>query len=70
MRPNTVPKQETQFSPDRSSQIAGAMEALEEARGLPPGPQRTQALKQAGLMRYAADNQGLIFVKRGRPRGA
>ena len=69
MRPNTVPKREMRFSPDRNSQIAGAMEALEEARGLPPGLQRTQALKQAGLMRFAADNQGLIFAKRGRPRG-
>lgn len=62
-----MPKQ-TQLASDRIGQIAGAMEALEEARGMPPGLQRAQALKQAGLLRYAADNQGLIFVRRGRPR--
>jgi hypothetical protein len=44
------------------------MEALEEARAMPAGLQRAQALKQAGRLRHAADNQGLIFVKRGRPR--
>jgi hypothetical protein len=64
-----MPKHDMKFSPDRSNQIASAMEALEEARGLPPGPPRIQALKQAGLLRHAADNQGLIFAKRGRPRG-
>ena len=53
---------------DRIGQIAGAMDALEEARGMPPGLQRAQALKQAGLLRQAADNPKLIFVERGRPR--
>jgi hypothetical protein len=62
-----MPKQ-TQLAFDRIGRIAGAMEALEQAREMPPGLQRAQALKQAGLLRHAADNQGLIFVKRGRPR--
>jgi hypothetical protein len=67
VRSNTVPKQ-TQPASGRVGRIAGAMEALEEARDMPPGSQRAQALKQAGLLRHAADNQGLIFVERGRPR--
>jgi hypothetical protein len=45
-----------------------ATDALEEARGMPPGSQRIQALKQAGLLRHAADSQELDFAKRGRPR--
>jgi hypothetical protein len=63
-----MPKQEMQFSSDRRSQNARAMDALEEAREMPPGSQRTHALKQAGLLRHAADSQGLTFAKRGRPR--
>jgi hypothetical protein len=62
-----VPKP-TQPAADRIGQIADAMEALEEAREMPPGLQRARALKQAGLLRHAADNPGLIFVQRGRPR--
>jgi hypothetical protein len=44
-----------------------ALAALEEARGLPHGPERTEALKKAGLLRKAADSQGIVFAKRGRP---
>jgi len=44
-----------------------ALAALEEARGLPHGPERTEALKRAGLLRKAADSQGIVFAKRGRP---
>jgi hypothetical protein len=57
-----------QFSPDSRSQNARAMDALEEAREMPPGSQRTHALKQADLLRHAADSQGLTFARRGRPR--
>jgi hypothetical protein len=46
---------------------AQALAALEEARKLPPGPARTEAMKQAGILRNAADLQGLFFAKRGRP---
>jgi hypothetical protein len=46
---------------------APALAALEEARKLPPGPARTEAMKQAGILRNAADLQGLSFAKRGRP---
>jgi hypothetical protein len=42
-------KQET--SPDIRNQNASAVDALQEARGMPPGAQRTNALKKAGLLR-------------------
>ena len=48
---------------------AKAAAALEAAREMPPGPERTEAMKQAGILRNAADIQGLFFAKRGRPRG-
>jgi hypothetical protein len=44
-----------------------AVVALEEARALPPGPDRTEAMKRAGVLRNAADLQGLFFARRGRP---
>jgi hypothetical protein len=61
-------RQEARFASDDRNQAAQAMDALEEARGMPPGQERTEALKRAGLLRRAADSQGLIFAKRGRPR--
>jgi hypothetical protein len=45
-----------------------ADEALEAARAIPNGPEKTEALKKAGLLRKAADAQGISFAKRGRPR--
>jgi len=53
---------------DSRGQNARAMDALEEAREMPPGARRTEALKKAGLLRRTADSQGLISAKRGRPR--
>jgi hypothetical protein len=46
---------------------AEALAALDAARRLPPGPERTEALKKAGILRNAADLQGIFFAKRGRP---
>jgi hypothetical protein len=46
---------------------ARALIALEEARKMMPGPERTEALKRAGILRNAADLQGLFFANRGRP---
>jgi hypothetical protein len=46
---------------------AQALAALEEARTMPLGPARTEAMKKAGILRNAADLQGLFFAKRGRP---
>jgi hypothetical protein len=56
------------ISADSRRQNARAMDALEEAREMPPGAPRTEALKKAGLLRRTADSHGLIFAKRGRPR--
>jgi hypothetical protein len=55
-------------TPPRSSDFgADADEALEAARDMPPGPERIEALKAAGMLRNAADVCGVIFTKRGRP---
>jgi hypothetical protein len=44
-----------------------AMVALEQARALPHGPARSEALKRAGILQNAADMRGVLFAKRGRP---
>jgi hypothetical protein len=44
-----------------------ALAALEQARGMPHGPERTEAMKKAGMLRNAADLHGIVFAKRGRP---
>lgn len=46
---------------------ARADEALEAARNMPPGPERNDALKKAGELRNAADVDGPVFARRGRP---
>jgi hypothetical protein len=55
------------MSPDAYDLHAEADTALDEARRLSPGPEKTEALKRAGLLRNAADKHGLCFAKRGRP---
>ena len=44
--------------------------ALNEARAMPAGPEKTEALRKAGMLRNAADVRGFIFAKRDRPRKA
>jgi hypothetical protein len=51
----------------KSDLEADALAALEEARAMPPGPERTEAMKKAGILRNAADLRGVFFAKRGRP---
>jgi hypothetical protein len=46
---------------------AEAEEALEAARALPAGTAKSEAMKKAGLLRKAADAQGISYAKRGRP---
>jgi hypothetical protein len=53
---------------NRSTLDFKADAALEAARQLPHGPERTQALKTAGMLRNAADQYGIIFAPKGRPR--
>ena len=54
-----------QSSEDRDLD-AEAEAALEAARLMPPGPGKTEALKKAGLLRKAADANGIVFAPRGR----
>jgi hypothetical protein len=54
-------------SPASRSRDAMAIDALQNARELPAGAQRANAVKQAGLLRCVADDHGVIFAKRGRP---
>ena len=49
---------------------AKAQAALDEARAMPQGPERTAALKKAGILRKAADSHGITYAKRGRPMKA
>jgi len=44
-----------------------ALSALEVARAMEPGPERTEAMKRAGILRNAADLRGLLFATRERP---
>jgi hypothetical protein len=44
-----------------------ALTALEAARAIPPGPERTEAMKRAGILRNAADIRGMLFAKPERP---
>jgi hypothetical protein len=55
-------------SPDSRTQNATAVDALQDAREMPPGARRADAFKRAGLLRRIADSHGLILAKRGRPR--
>jgi hypothetical protein len=54
------------ISADNRRQNARAMDALEEAREMPPGAPRTEALRES-LLRRTADSQGLILTKRAGP---
>jgi hypothetical protein len=48
--------------------VALADDALEEARKLPHGAERSLALKKAGVYRNNADLLGIAFAPKGRPR--
>jgi hypothetical protein len=58
---------ETRRSTGRYDWGTLAVDALELARLMPPGPERNEALKLASLLRCAADARGLVLAKRGRP---
>jgi hypothetical protein len=53
---------------DRLEWDEAAADALEIARQMAPGPERNEALKIAGALRRSADERGVVFAKRGRPR--
>ena len=60
---------QTQPSPDADDdRDAKATEALEGARAMPVGKEKSEALKRAGLLRRAADtHKPFPTKKRGRP---
>jgi hypothetical protein len=60
--------EEARLSPDGRNAIARALDALETARQMPRGSERTRALKEAGRLRFIADLQGVVFARKGRPR--
>ncbi len=49
-----MPRQNKDLRPKLDLE-AEALAALEEARTMPPGPERNEAMKQAGILRNAAD---------------
>jgi hypothetical protein len=59
-------KKKAEVRPGQEMQI-DALVALEQAVAVPHGPARSEALKRAGSLQNAADMQGLLFAKRGRP---
>jgi hypothetical protein len=59
-------KKKAEAQPRQDLQIE-ALVALEQARAMPHGRARSEALKRAGILQNAADMQGLLFAKRGRP---
>ena len=46
---------------------AGAVAALDEAREMPPGDERTEAMHKAMVLRNAAEIQQFLGGKRGAP---
>jgi len=46
---------------------AQALAALQDARAMPPGPERHEAMKKAGRLRNAAELKGIVFAPLGRP---
>jgi hypothetical protein len=44
-----------------------SLAVLEAARAMPPGPERTEAMKRAGILRNAAELKALLIVSGGRP---
>jgi hypothetical protein len=60
-------KRPNQQGPDHHEWDARAREALDEARRLPHGPARTEAMKKAGQLRLAADMQESPATKSAKP---
>jgi hypothetical protein len=61
-----MPQDKKHLSPDLELDALALM-ALSEARAMPPGPERIEAMKRAGILRNAADVRGIVHAKRGRP---
>ncbi len=55
-----MPRQNKSLRPKLDLE-AEALAALEQARTMPPGPERNEAMKQAGILRNAADLKGIFL---------
>jgi hypothetical protein len=55
-RPIKNPRQKLDLETEASA-------ALERARGMAPGPERSEAMKRAGVLRNAADLREIILAK-------
>jgi hypothetical protein len=53
----------TQSIVDRHDWDARASQALANAKKLPPGSKRTEAIRKAGQLRVAAEMKGLLMTK-------
>jgi hypothetical protein len=54
---------QTRSNIDRYDWGARASEALANAKKLPPGSKRSEAIKKAGQLRVAADMKNLLMTK-------
>ena len=46
---------------------ADARLALSKARAMQPGPERSQAMKEAGILRNESAKRGIVWPRLGRP---
>lgn len=58
-------KEVARLSPEGRGAKERAVDALEAARQMPRGNERTQALKEAGRLRYIADLDGGVAARPG-----
>jgi hypothetical protein len=56
-----------QYDADNHDWDARAQEALDEARKMPHGPARTEAMKKAGQLRLAADMKESLSTRPVKP---
>jgi hypothetical protein len=66
-RGHAVSRQKETPSPLAHNLSAGAVAALDEAREMPPGDERTEAIHKAMVFRNAAEIHQLLGRKRGAP---
>jgi len=64
-----MPNQSDGPPPGKAIDVSAiADDALEEARRLPPGPGRSEAVKRAGKLRDTANGYRIVFPPKGRPK--
>jgi hypothetical protein len=66
-RPHAVSRQKKNASTLAQDLNTGAVAALDRAREMPPGDERTEAMQKALVLRNASEIQLLFGGKRGAP---